>query len=49
MRRGIFSHELRKRGISNVTILVPLFDLKFLLRLPQLLQELQIGGTSRAS
>jgi hypothetical protein len=28
-------------------ILVPLFDLKFLTRSPQPVQEFQIGGTSR--
>jgi hypothetical protein len=44
---GQLSRELRKqRGTSNLMILVPLLDLKFLNELAAMVQELQIGGTS---
>ena len=33
---------------TSKPILVPLFDLKFLMTMPLAPQELQIGGTSRA-
>ena len=40
------SYELRKpKGTGNSMVLVPLFDLTFVTRPPQQVQECQIGGT----
>jgi hypothetical protein len=50
--RDLLRHPVTRtsetKGTNKSTFLVPLFDLKFLLELAATLQELRIGGTSRA-